>query len=96
MDTEWEDARAPILVVEVLFGATRRRDQNQKRPFYLDVGIAEYWMLDPERRTAVVAQSRRADCAIDDRLTWFPAGASAPLAIPLADVFGDSSSAAHA
>lgn len=92
MNTDWEDAPAPILVVEVFSGSTRRRDQNQKRQFYLEMGIAEYWMLDPERRTAVVVRNGRADCTIDDLLTWFPAGAPAPLDIQLAAVFGDATS----
>lgn len=90
-DTDWAEAPTPVLVVEVFSGSTRRRDQNQKRRFYLDADIAEYWMLDPERRTAVVVRRDRPDCAVDDLVTWFPAGASAPLAIRLGDVFGASS-----
>ncbi len=42
----------------------------------------------PERRRAVVVRRDREGCSVDDVLMWFPPGASAPLAIRLADVFG--------
>jgi len=44
-------APVPVLVVEVLSPSTRRRDFNQKRQFYLDVGVEEYWIVDPLAQT---------------------------------------------
>jgi len=85
----WEKAPVPILVVEVLSPATRRRDFNQKRQFYLDVGVEEYWIVDPERRTITSIRRDRADATAHDRLSWFPAGASAALEIMVAEVFGE-------
>ena len=41
-----EELPLPILVVEVLSGATRRRDHLQKRDFYMDAGIPEYWIVN--------------------------------------------------
>jgi Uma2 family endonuclease len=87
-NTDWQHVPTPLLVVEVFSDSTRRRDQVQKRHFYLDAGIAEYWMLDPNRRATVVVQADRPDCLVSDVLTWSPPGASSPLAVRLADVFG--------
>lgn len=85
----WEKAPVPILVVEVLSPSTRRRDFNQKRDFYMDVGVEEYWIVDQDRRTITSIRRDRDDIVAHDRLEWSPAGASAPLDISVAAVFGD-------
>jgi Uma2 family endonuclease len=41
----------PDIVIEVLSPATRRMDLVRKRALYARSGIAEYWIIDPERRT---------------------------------------------
>ena len=81
----WVKAPLPLLVVEILSDATRRRDHEDKRSLYMDEGIPEYWIVDgDERRIRVV----RADAAVSDQLvwsdttlTWHPRGASEPLVI---------------
>ncbi len=85
---DWDDAPTPILVVEVLSPSTRRRDQMQKRQFYLDVGVAEYWIVDGERREVRVIRRGLADVVASGDLTWHPAGVTQPLVIPLEEVFG--------
>jgi Uma2 family endonuclease len=87
-DADWEQAPTPLLVVEVFSDSTRRRDQVQKRHLYRDAGIAEYWMLDPNRRAAIVVQADTPDRLVSDVLTWSPAGTSSALAVRLDDVFG--------
>ncbi|CAN5525912.1 Uma2 family endonuclease [soil metagenome] len=77
----WEDAPVPILVVEVLSDSTRRRDLRQKRDFYLDAGVAEYWVLDPEARTAHVVRRGMPDLVTDTQLEWLPAGVIKALVI---------------
>jgi Uma2 family endonuclease len=69
---EWGDVPIPILVVEVLSGSTRRRDHGPKRDFYLDAGVAEYWIIDPERREIHVLRLGASAQVVNDVLTWTP------------------------
>jgi len=41
----------PDLVCEVLSESTRRRDLKEKAERYLKNGVAEYWIIDPEKET---------------------------------------------
>jgi Uma2 family endonuclease len=84
----WEHAPLPALIVELLSPTTRRRDQNQKKEFYLEARIPEYWMVDPEQRTVTVVRPERERVTVTDTLTWQPAGVAEPLTIRLEDVFG--------
>lgn len=87
---EWEDAPLPFLVVEVLSGATRRRDLVQKRALYLDAGVAEYWIVDGEHRTIRVVRPQHEDEIVADELRWHPAGASEPLVLDIASLFREA------
>lgn len=44
----------PDLVVEVLSPQTRRTDRSEKFYEYARAGVAEYWLVDPDRRTVEV------------------------------------------
>mgnify|MGYP000988902090 CR=1 FL=1 len=48
---------APELVVEVESPSTRQRDRTDKHAFYAEIGVLEYWRIDPDRQ--LVAVSRR-------------------------------------
>ena len=87
-DGAWDEAPIPILVVEILSRGTRRRDQVQKRSLYMDAAVAEYWMMDPERRTITAVRWGREDTVAREEMSWYPAGASAPLTFGLVRVFG--------
>jgi Uma2 family endonuclease len=87
-DAKWEEAPTPILVVEVLSGSTRRRDRNQKRALYLDVGVAEYWIIDPETSAVTAVRPGEPDQLCKDTLTWLPPGASSALTLAVKDLFG--------
>jgi Uma2 family endonuclease len=39
---------APDLVIEILSPSTRPRDEQLKRDLYERVGVAEYWLVDPD------------------------------------------------
>jgi Uma2 family endonuclease len=87
---DWDHAPIPILVVEVLSPSTRRRDREQKRAFYLDVGVDEYWMVDPEARSITVVIPGRREVVETATLVWSPASTGAPLEIGVAGVFSDA------
>jgi Uma2 family endonuclease len=84
---DWDDAPIPILVVEVLSGSTRRRDLGAKRDFYRDIGVAEYWVIDPETKTVRVVRKAVPDQLRSDELTWQPAGASDALTLRVPELF---------
>lgn len=85
---DWAGAPRPILVIEVLSDSTRRRDLTEKRQLYIDeMGVPEYWIVDPESRTVHVVRPGMPDLPLDAMLTWLPAGATTELAIPIASIF---------
>ncbi len=86
-NTPWEQWPTPILVIEVVSPTTRRRDHEHKRDFYLDAGVDEYWIVDPETRTVRVVGQATIDRTEHDAITWSPHSASESLQISLADVF---------
>ena len=45
---------APDLVIEILSDSTRRVDRLTKFGLYQRAGVREYWIVDPEARTAAV------------------------------------------
>ena len=87
---EWDTAPTPILMVEVLSGSTRRRDQREKKELYIDAGVPEYWIVDTERQVTTVVQPGSPDRVERERFVWEPRGASSGLEIQLGDVFGES------
>jgi Uma2 family endonuclease len=83
----WSAAPIPILVVEVHSPYTGRRDRQQKRAYYLDAGVAEYWMIDPEEQTLIVVRAGETDVVVRGQLTWSPPNAPASLELNVADLF---------
>ena len=73
---------------EVFSPSTRRRDQNQKRDFYSEARIPEYWMADPERGSITVTRLGQAPLTVFETIVWQPRGVTEPLTIPLAAIFG--------
>lgn len=52
--TEKNAQGAPDLVIEILSEGTRRHDETTKFRLYERVGVLEYWMFDPLRKTVTV------------------------------------------
>jgi Uma2 family endonuclease len=45
------DAGAPDLAMEVVSATTARYDRRQRLEGYAEIGVPEYWIVDPDRRT---------------------------------------------
>ena len=84
---KWEEMPTPSLAVEVLSRTTRRRDNEQKRAFYLRIGVAEYWMVDRWSRSIRVVRPNVVDVVAESVLEWRPTGASEALRIDIAAFF---------
>lgn len=87
---KWDQMPVPLLVVEVLSPATRRRDLAPKRAFYRRCGVAAYWCIDGEARSIRVIRSGHGDMVLDSTLAWQPDGASEPLVIDVVKYFQDA------
>jgi Uma2 family endonuclease len=85
----WDDAPTPLLVVEVLSPSTRRRDHEQKRQFYLDAGVPEYWIVDPDAERVRIVKSGQRDELVSDEIAWSPTGAAGPLRFEVRKLFSD-------
>ena len=76
-------------MVEIVSGVTGRRDYGPKREFYVDLGIAEYWIVDGRARSIRVVR-QNADDIVSDFLSWHPIGAMEPLQLDVAAMFTEA------
>jgi Uma2 family endonuclease len=84
----WARMQTLLLAVEVLSPSTARYDRFTKRRLYQEVGVARYWIVDPEARSVEVWTPDDTFPATEDaRLTWHPAGATKPFVLELAKTF---------
>ena len=83
----WEEAPLPILVVEVTSATTKRRDRIEKRSFYRELGISDYWIVDRDRRAITLVRPDTADVECQIELVWHPAGATRSLTIDVGQLF---------
>lgn len=84
----WSDVSALLLAVEVLSPSSIHYDRVVKRDYYLDVGVAEYWVVDTDARFVERWSPERATPRVDrEALTWHPHGASEPLTVLLPAFF---------
>ena len=83
----WEDMPVPSLVVEVLSPTTARRDQLQKRTYYLGIGVSEYWIVDGASRTVRVVRAHVDDVVVETEFVWQPVGVALPLVINVDALF---------
>ena len=86
-DAGWEAWPLPLLVVEIISPSTRRRDQEQKKAFYRGAGVAEHWIVDPERRSVIVVRPGKDDRVETERVEWRPNGQQATLTVSVDQLF---------
>lgn len=58
----------PTLIVEVLSRSTRSRDMLKKLELYMQTGVNEYWMVDPDKKEISIFNFEKHDIA--DRDTY--------------------------
>jgi Uma2 family endonuclease len=83
---EWPDVKALLLAVEIISPSSVRTDRVTKRDFYLQSGVAEYWIVDLDARVVETwTPGQEAPVIVRDVLTWAPA--PTPLTIDLPALF---------
>ena len=84
---EWSDVKRLLLAVEVLSASSVRIDRVLKRDFYLDHGVAEYWVVDMDARV-VERWTTAGETPVVERgcLRWTPVSAD-PLVLDLDALF---------
>lgn len=84
---DWSDVKSLLLAVEVLSPSSVRTDRVEKRDFYMDANVAEYWVVDVDARIVECwTPARETPLIARDQVTWAPAGAE-PLVIGLTALF---------
>lgn len=84
----WSPGRQLVLAVEVLSPASLRTDRVTKRDFYMDSGVAEYWIVDLEARIFERWIPMESTPRIErTEMSWRPAGSLAVLQIDLPSYF---------
>ena len=85
---DWARMKTLLLAVEVLSPSTARYDRFTKRRLYQEVGVAQYWIVDPETRTVEVwTPGDTFPSTRDSTLVWHPAGAVEPFTLTLETLF---------
>lgn len=78
----------PSLAVEVISYSSTRTDRLQKRSLYMEHGVEEYWVVDPERRHVERwLPGAAAPEIVTGRLTWQPQASSPAFALDLSELF---------
>jgi Uma2 family endonuclease len=81
----------PEIVIEVLSPSSRSRDRVRKRSAYAERGIAEYWIIDPERSHISFSILDEQGAYIEHEMNGaaIPAGLFAGVAVDLDWIFGE-------
>ena len=84
----WPAMQTLWLAIEVLSPSTSRHDRFTKRVLYQREGVATYWIVDPKAQLVEVWTPTDTEPVIArERVTWKVSGATAPLTIPLSELF---------
>ena len=81
----------PALVIEIISYSSKRTDRLQKRQLYLEEGVPEYWVVDPNSKQ-LERWRLGSDSAevLTTRVIWNPTPAAPALSIDLVRLFSRS------
>jgi len=84
LDGEQAVHLVPLLVVELLSPSTAHHDRNDKRRWYAELGVQEYWLVDCDARSIEVIDLRTDEARVEDpvRSTGLP-----DLILPVSGIF---------
>jgi Uma2 family endonuclease len=81
---DWAKVQTLLLAVEVLSPSTERHDRFTKRRLYQEVGIPQYWIVDPDRHVVEVWKPESQFPTVERELiVWKPEGAVDELSLGL-------------
>ena len=84
----WSQVTDLILAVEVISPSSARTDRIEKRDYYMDVGVPDYWVVDLEARIVEWWRpSHERPEVVRSTREWLPAGARAALVLDLPSFF---------
>jgi Uma2 family endonuclease len=84
----WRDIRGWWLAAEVLSPSSRLYDREVKRGAYLELGVEEYWIVDPDDCSVEIwARERAEGLRVTDELVWRPAALDREIVIDLRRLF---------
>ncbi len=84
----WMTSEKLLLAVEVISPSSGRTDRVTKRDFYLEHGVAEYWVVDLDARVVERWTPARETPHVErETLIWKPIAAGRPLVIELPVLF---------
>ena len=85
---DWLTLRTVLLAAEVLSPSSLRSDRFTKRRLYQERGVPLYWVVDSDAQFVEVWRPEDDFPVVErGRLSWQPAGASAPFTLELAELF---------
>ena len=81
----------PALVIEIISYSSKRTDRLQKRQLYLEEGVSEYWVVDPELKQLERWRARSNSAEVlTTRVVWNPTPDAPALSIDLVRLFSRS------
>ena len=86
----WREIGVPVLAIEILSPNTASCDRGAKRRIYQRVGVAEYWIVDPDAR--LVERWRPGEARpeiVTGTLEWRAAGTRATVPVDVAAIFDE-------
>ena len=85
---QWDRIKGLMLAIEALSPSTARHDRFTKRRLYQQVGIPQYWVVDPEARAVEVWTPDATLPSLErERVTWTAPGDAPPFTLDLAELF---------